>query len=370
MVLRWTWNSLIAEPWHLLASVGAIGAAFALVLFFEAVFAGESRQIVAYARHADADVWVMQRGVSNMHMATSFVSDWKADRIARIEGVSKVTPILYLNTVMRAGEGNWFSFIVGLDPDDPRAGPWAVTQGKRLPGTGEALVPAVLVRLAGLSLGDSISIAGHRFVVVGLTDGTFSMANSITFVTMPDLADVMSSFGTMSYFLVDAAPGVDSARLAERIEREVEKVNAVPNEAFIRNDWAVAMQMGVEIIGLMTLIGGALAILLTGFAVYSSTARRERELAVMKALGFRNRAIYASVMAQAGSLAVLGFLLAASLVFIATPLTAHFVPQVTLQVLPEALVRVFVAALAVALLACVIPVRRVVRVEPLSAFRG
>jgi putative ABC transport system permease protein len=369
-VLRWTWNSLIAEPWHLLASVGAIGGAFALVLFFEAVFAGESRQIVAYARHADADVWVMQRGVSNMHMATSFVSDWKADRIARIEGVSKVTPILYLNTVMRAGSGNWFSFIVGLDPADPRAGPWSVTQGKRLPVSGEALVPAVLVRLAGLSLGDSISIAGQRFVVAGLTEGTFSMANSITFVTLQDLAEVMSTFGTMSYFLVDAAPGVDAARLAERIERDVEKVNAVPNEEFIRNDWAVAMQMGVEIISLMTVIGGALAVLLTGFAVYSSAARRERELAVMKALGFRNRAIYASVMAQAGAMAVLGFLLATSLVFIATPLTAHFVPQVTLQVSPDALLRVFVATLVVALLACVIPVRRVVRVDPLSAFRG
>jgi hypothetical protein len=80
-MLRWTWNSLFAERWNLLASLAAIGGAFSLVLFFEAVFAGESKQIIAYIEKTDSDVWVMQRGVSNMHMATSFISDWKGERI-------------------------------------------------------------------------------------------------------------------------------------------------------------------------------------------------------------------------------------------------------------------------------------------------
>jgi putative ABC transport system permease protein len=105
-MLRWTLKNLIAEPLHLVASAIAIAGAFAMVLFFDAVFAGESKQIVAYIQHIDADVWVMQKGVSNMHMATSFVWDWKADRIEQVEGVKKVTPILYLNTVMQAGNRN------------------------------------------------------------------------------------------------------------------------------------------------------------------------------------------------------------------------------------------------------------------------
>lgn len=369
-MLHWTWKSLLAESWHSLASIAAIGGAFALVIFFEAVFAGESKQIVAYLRHSNPKLWVMQKGVSNMHMATSFIADWKADQIERLEGVSKVTPILYLNTVMRAGDRNWFSFVVGLDSEDPRAGPWAISKGKRMPEPGEALVPAVLARLGGLDLGDAISIGGRRLVISGFTADTFSMANSVTFVTMRDLAEIMSSFGTMSYFLVDAESHLAAETLAERIKDEIEKVNALPNEEFIRNDWAVAMQMGLEIIAVMTVIGGALAMLLTGFAIYSSTSRKERELAVMKALGFRNWTIYASVMVQASTIALLGLSLAVGLVLVATPLTAHLVPQVTLHVTPEALLRVFLTALVVALLACAVPVRRVVRVDPLSAFQA
>ena len=102
------------------------------------------------------------------------------------------------------------------------------------------------------------------------------------------------------------------------------KVNAIPTENFIQNDWAIAMQMGVEIIALMTVIGGALAVLLTGFTIYTNTARKEGELAVMKALGFRNRAIYGSVIVQAGVLALLGFLCAGSLASIQC---WHFKPE-------------------------------------------
>ena len=369
-MLQWTLRSLITQRLHLLASVSAVAGAFALVLFFEAVFAGESKQIVEYIQRSDADVWVMQKGVSNMHMATSFLSDWKANAVAEIEGVSSVTPILYLNTVMRAGDRNWFSFIVGLEENDERAGPWAVTEGKMLPGQGEVIVPSVLGRLAGLAMGDEVGIAGHVFTVVGFSEGTFSMANSITFVTMSDLAEVMSTIGSMSYFLVDAEPGVDGIELAARIQSEVEKVSALPAESFIEYDREIAMQMGLEIIGLMTIIGGALAILLTGFAVYSHTVRKEQELAVMKALGVRNRAIYASVMVQAVWIALLGFLLATALVFLAVPLTASFVPQVTLQVTPNALMRVGLAAIAVALISSIIPVRKLVRLDPMSAFKN
>ncbi len=369
-MLRWTLRTLAAERSHLLASVSAVAGAFALVLFFEAVFAGESEQIVAYIKRTDADVWVMQKGVSNMHMATSFVWDWKADRVSQVEGVSQVTPILYLNTVMEAGDRNWFSFIVGLDSGDSRAGPWEITAGKTVPGAGEIIIPAVLARLSGRSLGDEVGIGGESFTVAGLSEGTFSMANSVAFVTMSDLADIMSTFGTASYLVVDAEPGTDAAALATRIQNDVDKVSVLPSDRFVDNDWAVAMQMGLEIIGMMTIIGGVLAMLLTGFTVYVSVSRKERELAVIKALGFRNRAIYASAMIQAAVIAFGGFLLALVFVRLAVPVTAALVPQVSLQVLPSAVLRVGSIALVVAVLASMLPVRKLVRVDPMLAFRS
>ncbi len=196
------------------------------------------------------------------------------------------------------------------------------------------------------------------------------MANSVAFVTMSDLADIMSTFGSASYLLVDAEPGTDPNVLAARIQGNVDRVSVLPSDTFVDNDWAVAMQMGLEIIGMMTVIGGALAILLTGFTVYVSVSRKEREFAVIKALGFRNRAIYASAMVQATVIAVGGFLVAVAVVWLAVPLTAAFLPQISLQIMPDAVARVGAIAVLVALAASMLPVRKLVRIDPVYAFRN
>ncbi len=368
-MLNWTLRELISAPQQLLASVAAVAGAFALVLFFEGIFAGESEQIVALIERTEGDVWVMQKGVGNMHMATSFVSDWKIDAVADVEGVEKVTPILYLNSAIEAGGRSWFSFVVGLEAGDGRAGPWKHAGGAPLPGPGTAIVPDIFAADAGLAIGGTVRIAGRDFAVAGFSADTFSMANSITYVTMSDLADTMSSIGSVSYMLVDATPGVDPAALAGRIMDQVENVNALTRAEFSARDYSIAVQMGLEIVWIMTLIGGALAVLLTGFIVYSHISERERELAVMKALGVRNRAIYASTMLQALAIGAMAFLLAVALMTAAVPLTEWLMPKVSLAMTGAALIRTGVTALIVSLVASIIPVRRVLSVDPVTAFQ-
>lgn len=368
-MLKWALKELFAYPLQLLASVGAVGAAFSLALFFQAIFAGESDQIVAYIEKSDADVWVMQKGVANMHMTTSFVWDWKTRLVEQLDGVEAVTPILYLNTVLLAGGRNWFSFIVGLAPDGARAGPWAMAEGDPMPEPGEVILPAVLVELAGIGIGDTVSIAGKDFTVSGLSEGTFSMANSVAFVSMTDLSDIMSTIGSASYLLVDATPGTDKSELAGRIREEVEKVNALPGETFVANDWGLAMQMGLEIIEIMTIISGTLAALLCGFTAYSHIGRKQGEIAVMKALGVRDRSIYAGVLFQVGLLALLAFALAVAIVALAIPVTANFAPQATLRITADAIIKTGVAALIVSLIASFVPLRRVLRIDPVAAFK-
>lgn len=101
----WAWHSLWRQRAQLLGHVAGIAGAFLLALFFDAVFRGESQQIVSYPRHVQPDVWVMQKGVA-----------------------------------LR----------------------------------GEAVIPTVLARLTGITLGDTVHLTGRPFVVVGLSEGTYS----------------------------------------------------------------------------------------------------------------------------------------------------------------------------------------------------
>ena len=367
---RWTFKSLLAEPLAILVSIAAAGSAFLLVMFFEAVYEGESEQIVAYVKHAEADVWVMQRGVANMHMATSYLNDWKLAQVRAVPGVADVEGILYLNTVIESGAQQWFAYIVGLDVPSTQAGPWAMAAGRDQPGPGEAVVPAVFADMAELKLGDPVRITDRDFTIVGFSEGTFSMANSVIFVTKSDLEDIMTSLDIVSYGLVKAEPGTDPVELAARIEGAVEKVDALPADQFVINDQRMAMQMGVETIALMTLIGGALAVLLVAFTIYSQVSRQRRELAVAKALGATNRFLYISVGLQATAITIASVLVATGLAVAVMPLATALIPPVTLKLTVAAVARIALVGLVVALFASLFPARQIARVDALSAFQA
>jgi putative ABC transport system permease protein len=369
-MLRWSLRALIARPFQLAASACGVAFALILVIFMDAVFTGESGRIVAYLEKTRGDVWVMQRGVSNMHMATSFIRDWKVAKIAKIDGVKKATPILYMNASVEIGGRQWFSFVVGMAEGEGRAGPWRMVTGKRIPAKGEVVIPAILAQMNGLDLGANITINTKRLKVVGLSGGTFSMANSVTFMHASDLSDIMSAFGMVSYILIDAEKGVDADTLAALIRRKIDKVNAMTVKDFIASDYRIAMQMGVEIVSIMSLIGIVLAIVITGFTVYSQTNRRRRELAVAKALGVRNRAIYGSVLLQAICIVFLGFVIAMALALSGAPLIEALVPLVALTIKFGALVKLGVVALCIAAIASLISARQVLSVDPALAFQG
>lgn len=369
-MLRWTFKSLLSEPLALAASLAATACAFLLIILFEAIFAGEAEQIVAYVRNAGADVWVMQRDVSNMHMATSYMQDWKAKQVEGVDGVAEVDSILYLYTVVEAEKKPWFAFIVGLDPPARLAGPWAMAAGNRMPETGEAVVPAVFAKMYGLRLGGKLRIADHEFSVAGLSEDTFSMANSVIFVGKTDLEDVMSSLDIVSYMLVKAEPGIDPALLASRIEGEVEKVTALTHGEFLENDRELAMQMGVEIIAMMTVVAGALALLLVAFTIYSHTDRRRRELAVAKALGAGNKALYLGAVLPALVISLASAALAAALALVLVPAMSALVPIVSLKMTGTAVLRTGVAGVVVAVFASLVPARRIARIDPVSAFHS
>lgn len=369
-MLRWTLKSLVSDPWGLAASLAATACAYLLVVIFQAMFAGEAEQIVAYVRNAKADVWVMQRDVSNMHMATSYMQDWKAKQVEMVEGVERVDSILYLYTVVEAAGKPWFAFIVGLESSAELAGPWATAAGKKLPAPGEAVVPSVFAEVYDAGLGQDLSITDHSFVVVGLSEGTFSMANSVIFVHKNDLEDVMSSLDIVSYILVETASGESARLVAERIEREVEGVNALTHEEFLANDKALAMQMGVDVIAMMTLVTGGLATLLVGFTIYSHTERRRKELAVARAIGVGNRALYLSAVVPALLLSLASAALAGIIASIVAPLVSALVPMITLEVSFVSVLRIGAVGVVVAVVASLIPARRLVKIDPVSAFQA
>jgi len=355
---------------RLFISALAVSVSFLLVIFFSAVFEGESNQMVAYLKKMDADVWVMQKGVSNMHMASSMVWDWKVDKIARIAGVKDVSAILYLNGPVKIGGKDWFSYIMGISPEHKRTGPWDIAKGKAIPEPGEAVIPEVISKLAGIQIGEEIKMIDRKLRVVGLTRGTFSMASSVVFVSHKDLGELLEGRDQFSYIMVYAKPGVSAQTLVERIKDEIDKVNALSSEDFVESDWQLGVQMGAEILIMMTTIGTLLATLIVAFTAYSLVERKKQELAVAKALGFSNGQIYIAALCQSVVITGIGLLLTLLFAYTLLPWLPAIAPQINLAVRFHQFIPIAVIALPIAVVASFIAARTVVKLDPMTVFSG
>lgn len=366
----WSLKTLLSEPMRLITSALAVAVSFILVIFFSAVFEGESNQMVVYLEKMDADAWVMQKGVSNMHMASSMLWDWKVDRVEQIPGVKAVSAVLYLNGPVKIGEQDWFSYIIGVSPKYINAGPWSVAQGKSLPNAGEAVIPEVISRLTGIRLGDEVTLVDRPLRVVGLSIDTFSMASSVVFVSREDLGNLLEAGDQYSYIMVYADPGVTTQTLIKRIEDEVDKVNVLDNEEFIESDRQLALQMGAEIIIMMTTLGIIMATLIVAFTAYSVIGRKKKELAIAKALGVGNGQIYLAVLYQSVTITLLGLLFSMVCSFTLLAWLPSVIPQIVIEVGFHQFTPLIILSLPVAILASLAAAYTVTRVDPMIVFNG
>ncbi len=119
----------------------------------------------------------------------------------------------------------------------------------------------------------------------------------------------------------------------------------------------------------MVAIAFAVAILVIGLAVYSSTAERSREYATLKALGLARRALFRLVGVQAAALALAGTVLGILLTLAAARGVSAFAPKYLIAISAGSVAAIAASALAMAVVAAFVPSYFLARLDPASAFR-
>jgi putative ABC transport system permease protein len=120
---------------------------------------------------------------------------------------------------------------------------------------------------------------------------------------------------------------------------------------------------------LMVAIAFLVGTLVVGLVIYTATTERRREYGVLKAIGARNRRLYAVVMAQALLSALAGAALGMGLAFGAAQVIMALRPQFLVTITPLAAAQVVGATLVMAALASFFPAQLLARLAPAEAFR-
>src|SRR3990170_4528952 len=171
---------------RLLVSVGGVALALSLTLALDAIYAGVANQLTAYIDRSGADVWVAQRGVRNLHMVASWLPESTVSQVRAVEGVAEVTAILYSTDTITVGDERSVAYVIGLAADAAMGGPWQIAQGASRVGRGEIIVDRGFAQKAGVGIGDPVEVMGGEARIVGLSQGTASLVNSVAFMSFDD----------------------------------------------------------------------------------------------------------------------------------------------------------------------------------------
>jgi putative ABC transport system permease protein len=362
-------KNLFQDRRRALLAVGGVAASLVLVLILDGVFAGAMQQVNAYMRNSPADVFVAQRDVRTMHMTQSALPPATVAAVAAVDGVAWAEGLRYTTSILEAPDGGQLTtYVLGYDTTTGRGGPRSLAAG-RAPGPGEALVDDTAANELGIEVGDTVSILGspEPMLVSGLsTDGT-NIVNTTVYVRTEDFAALRGD--TVAYVLAGARPGVNADTLAQRIAEALPDTTVQTRTEFARQEANVVRDMAADVMKIVTVIGFVIALAVTGLTLFTATLAKLREYGILKALGAGTARLALTVAAQAAWSVALALAVAVAVSMLLGAGIGAATPNIEVAIEPASVVRTGVTALAVGALASLIPLRRVLRVDPATAFR-
>lgn len=368
-MLLLAYRNLTQSRIRLVVSTGGVALAFVLILILDAIFVGVERQVTAYMDNAEADVFVSQPGVRNLHMASSWIPGSTVSDVAGVSGVTSVTPILFLENPVTIGQNRYPTYVIGLPPDAAVGIPWDLRDGKANPDVGETVIDAGIANDGGVTLGDTVTIMGQPFTIAGLSEGTANLVSSISFISSADFARIRGTSSAVSFVLAEIAPDQKPEEIAARIESDLGVVTAQSRKQFAEQERKVVRDMATDLVAIMNIAGLMIGLAVMALTIYTATLARRAEFGVVKALGAENRYLYLVVLVQAFFTVTIGLAFSLAITLLLSQIVSYAQPNLVLTLSSESILKLTVMAFAIVGVAAIVPIRQIARLDPAMVFR-
>jgi putative ABC transport system permease protein len=294
-----------------------------------------------------ADFWVVPEGVAGPFTSLSAAP---AASLDAVQAETKYPGVMSRSSIRRdESDGGTAVILVGHVPDGlgaPRA-----DEGRAITGDDEVVVSSSL----DVEIGEEVTVGGIPMTVVGRSDHATLLAGvPMAFVSLPVAQEI--TFRT------------DEVISAVLVDGEVDGLP--PGAKAMTSDDVAAdvrrpLDSAITSIDLVRILLWIIAGIIIGAVVYLSALERQRDFAVLKAIGAPNSALL-------GSLGVQAVLMALFAVAIGAFLQLFLTPQFPLPVsVPtSAFWQLPLLAVVMALVAGLVGMRKVMRSDPSQAFSG
>lgn len=311
-----------------------------------------------------------------------------AEEAARVDGVEAVLPDIQGPVVLVGADGTAVlsggapSFAIGLHPDEPAA---EIVDGRAPAGPDEVALESATLAASGLAVGDSttVVVAGQLVdvdVVGEVAFGAPVAGATILFLDVGTATAAFAADGTVASMAVYGAEGVGEAELVDRLDAAlaVPGVEAVTG-AELREETVAQIEEILGFVSTFLLVFAAIALFVGAFIIANtfqmSVRQRQREFAMLRAIGASPAQVFASILVQAGVVGVLGSALGVLAGVGLVGLLRGFFAQMGMELSGRIPLDGFTVAVSVVLgtvvsvVAAAVPARKAALTPPVEAMR-
>jgi putative ABC transport system permease protein len=349
----------------------AVGAVVALV----GVSNGTERSFKEIYKRQNIAIIVEQRG--NKQRLTSVLDEKLGDKIAKIPGVTQVSPGL-----VEYGEleelGVEAAILNGWPADSPLMKKLDVVPGGRLLKADDVdgvMLGEELAAALEKHVGDKIPLfdPNKKYTVVGLFRSPISYENRSMVLLLPEVQRLMDRQGKVSGFAVVVDHPEDEAE----VKRICDDIKALGPRILARSaDEAVSATTEIRFIRATSWITSTLAIIIGAVGMLNtmimSVSERTREIGILRAIGWRQFRIVRMILVESVLLSLCGGVLGTVTAVWVTKLLGKLPAVAGLidtHIDPSVLVFGILSALLVGLLGAAYPAFRGAQLQPTEALR-
>ncbi len=298
------------------------------------------------------------------NIAASRLDPATTDAVAAVPGVAAVGAVgTFTTRAVLAGSAE-DAQVFGFEPGAPGA-PGGLTDGRLPAAAGEAAVDG-----GGVEIGDTVTLqpTGIELTVVGLLRGAQFNAVPTAYVVLSTYEEALIAanpgipFVPVNAVAFDVDDSADVAQVAAAITETVPDV-----VGYTRGD-AVAKIPGISsitqsfgiLVGLTFIIG----IVVIGFFFLILTVQKLKSFTLLRAIGTPTRSLAATVALQISLVVIVASALAVGLTLLAVQGLNTGIP---VQLDPVLIVTTVLAVLVFSLLAGLLSIRRISRIDPATA---
>ena len=349
---------------------GAVGLLVFLILFQQALLGGLVTAFIGAVDNQDSPILVFN-DQARQSVEASFLRADQVDAVAGVEGVAASAAIGENTYTVEAGGQRVDGVLFGYPLGGELGAPTTLTEGRLPERPGEAVASAADAA-DGFDIGDTVRIVGQDgpvIQIVGLArDLQWSVAPTMfvdysTFEAAQRAVNPEARAILPSVVAVRPADGVDPGTLTDRIDAQVDGVEALTNDEAVSGSPGVAAvnQSFSIILGLAFLV----VTVVVAFFFLILTVQKAKPLTLLRAIGAPSSYLVKNLLVQIVLVMAAGIAIGIGLVLLVRTATGGLSIAVTLE--PSTVIPTIAGLTVLALLGGVAAVRRVLRIEPIRA---